>query len=62
MADHGQCQVRGKQFCYDDGLRIPLIIRWAKHLTAPKQFKIGGVSDQFGKNLCPIPQAARPDF
>ncbi|MBI3849129.1 MAG: sulfatase [Verrucomicrobia bacterium] len=46
MADHGQCHVRGKQFCYDDGLRIPLIIRWAKHFPAPKQFTVGGVSDQ----------------
>ena len=46
MADHGQCHVRGKQFCYDDGLRIPLIIRWAKNFAQPKQFKPGGVSDQ----------------
>ena len=28
MADHGQAHVRGKQFVYDDGLHIPLIIRW----------------------------------
>src|SRR6185295_4104004 len=46
MADHGQCHVRGKQFCYDDGLRIPLIIRWAKDFPAPKQLKTGGASDQ----------------
>jgi arylsulfatase A-like enzyme len=38
--------VRGKQFCYDDGLRIPLIIRWAKNFAQPKQFKVSGVSDQ----------------
>jgi N-sulfoglucosamine sulfohydrolase len=26
-ADHDQCHVRGKQFCYEEGLHIPLIIR-----------------------------------
>lgn len=26
--DHGISHVRGKQFCYDEGLRTPLIIRW----------------------------------
>ena len=47
MADHGQAHVRGKQFCYDDGLRIPLIIRWAHNFPQPKGWKAGGVSDQF---------------
>jgi arylsulfatase A-like enzyme len=46
MADHGQAHVRGKQFCYDDGLRIPLIIRWAKNFPTPRRFKSGGVSEQ----------------
>jgi len=26
--DHGMYHVRGKQFLYDEGIRIPLIIRW----------------------------------
>ncbi|HEY1171596.1 MAG TPA: sulfatase [Verrucomicrobiae bacterium] len=46
MGDHGQAHVRGKQFCYDDGLRIPLIIRWPKGLPAPKNYQAGKVSDQ----------------
>jgi arylsulfatase A-like enzyme len=46
MADHGESHVRGKQLCYDDGLRIPLIIRWAKNFPAPKGFKAGTVDDQ----------------
>jgi arylsulfatase A-like enzyme/glycerophosphoryl diester phosphodiesterase len=46
MADHGESHVRGKQFCYDDGLRIPLIIRWAKNFPAPRQFKPGTVDSQ----------------
>ncbi|MEQ2006937.1 MAG: sulfatase-like hydrolase/transferase, partial [Limisphaerales bacterium] len=46
MGDHGQAHVRGKQFVYDDGLSIPLIIRWPKNFPAPKNFKPGTVSDQ----------------
>jgi arylsulfatase A-like enzyme len=46
MGDHGQCHVRGKQFVYDDGLSIPLLIRWPKGLPAPRNFKPGTASDQ----------------
>ena len=46
MGDHGQAHVRGKQFVYDDGLIIPLLIRWPKGIPAPKNFKPGTVSDQ----------------
>lgn len=46
MGDHGQAHVRGKQFVYEDGLSIPLIIRWPKNFPAPKNFKPGSVSDQ----------------
>lgn len=44
--DHGQAHVRGKQFVYDDGLRVPLIIRWAKSQLAPAGFAPGTVSDR----------------
>ena len=30
FGDHGQAMVRGKQFCYEEGLHIPLLIRWPK--------------------------------
>ncbi len=46
MSDHGEAHVRAKQFCYDDGLRVPLIIRWPKSIPAPAGFKAGSVSDQ----------------
>ncbi len=46
MGDHGQAHVRGKQFVYDDGLRIPFIIRWAKNFPAPQGFSAGTVSDR----------------
>jgi arylsulfatase A-like enzyme len=51
IGDHGQAHVRGKQFVYDDGLRIPLIIRWPSALPAPKNFAPGSVSDQL---LCSL--------
>lgn len=28
IADHGVCQIRGKQFLYDEGTHIPMIVRW----------------------------------
>jgi len=46
MGDHGQAHVRGKQFVYDEGLSIPLLIRWPKNFPTPKNFKPGTVSDQ----------------
>ena len=32
IGDHGRCHVRGKQWLYDGGIHIPLIIRWPKKL------------------------------
>ena len=28
IGDHGRCHIRGKQFLYDEGTRIPMIMRW----------------------------------
>ncbi len=28
FGDNGRCNIRGKQWCYDQGLRVPLIISW----------------------------------
>jgi N-sulfoglucosamine sulfohydrolase len=39
IGDHGRCMPRGKQFLYDGGLHIPMIIRW------PGQVKAGQVCD-----------------
>lgn len=46
MGDHGQSHVRGKQWCYESGLHIPLLIRWPKGLPAPARFKPGSVDDR----------------
>lgn len=46
FGDNGQAHVRGKQFVYDSGLRIPLIVRWPKAWPAPKHYKPGSVDDR----------------
>lgn len=49
MSDHGPGHPRHKQFCYDGGLHIPLLIRWPARLAA------GIVSDELvsGIDLAP---------
>ena len=32
IGDHGRCHIRGKQFLYDEGLHIPLLMRWPGHV------------------------------
>jgi len=39
IGDHGRCHVRGKQWLYDGGIHIPLLIRW------PGKLKAGQVCD-----------------
>lgn len=34
IGDHGRCHIRGKQFLYDSGIRIPMIIRWPGTIRA----------------------------
>ncbi len=55
FGDNGQAHVRGKQFCYDSGLRVPLIIRWARRLPAPARFTPGTVDHRLlqGIDLAP---------
>jgi N-sulfoglucosamine sulfohydrolase len=46
FGDHGQSHVRAKQFCYDSGLRVPLIIRWPSKFPSPKHISPGLVDDR----------------
>ena len=46
FGDNGAAHFRSKQFCYDSGLHVPLIIRWPNGLPAPKHFKAGTVDDR----------------
>lgn len=46
MGDHGQSHVRGKQFCYEEGLHIPLIVRWPSGVAAPRGVSPGLVENR----------------
>ncbi|MCF7731628.1 MAG: hypothetical protein K9N23_08065 [Akkermansiaceae bacterium] len=39
LGDNGQAHARGKQFCYEEGLHVPMIIRWPRNFPVPKQIK-----------------------
>jgi len=51
---------------YDDGLRVPFIVRWAKNFPEPKGFKSGTVSDRImvaidlAPTLLDVAGAAKP--
>jgi N-sulfoglucosamine sulfohydrolase len=55
FGDNGQSHVRGKQFCYEEGLLVPLLIRWPKNVPAPARFRPGTVDDRLlhGIDLAP---------
>jgi N-sulfoglucosamine sulfohydrolase len=67
FGDHGESHVRGKQFCYEEGLHIPLIIHWPKSFPAPKQYKSGLVDDRiieaidFAPTMLAIAGAKKPE-
>lgn len=35
FADNGRLEARGIHWCYDSGLRVPMVIRWPKNYPAP---------------------------
>ena len=45
FGDNGRLEPRGIHWCYDCGLRVPLIIRWPKNFPAPPQCKADAVCD-----------------
>lgn len=44
FADNGRLDVRGIHFCYDSGLRVPLIVRWPRNFPAPERLGARGAS------------------
>lgn len=46
LGDHGRAMVRGKQWPYESGLHVPLIVRWPEQIDAPADFARGQVSDE----------------
>ena len=43
FGDNGRLELRGLDWCYDSGDRVPLIVRWPKRFPAPPQYRPGGV-------------------
>ena len=66
FGDNGMAQVRGKQFCYDSGLHVPLLIRWPKDVPAPEGFQAGSVDARLlcaidlGPTMLALAGAAKP--
>ena len=46
FGDNGRCHIRDKQFCYEAGLQVPLLIRWPKNFPPPAGFKPGAVDNR----------------
>ena len=46
FGDNGRLEPRGIHWCYDSGLRVPMIIAWPKNHPPPPQYRAGGVSDR----------------
>lgn len=46
FADNGRLDVRGIHFCYDSGLRVPMIVRWPKNFPPPGDCPAGTVNEQ----------------
>ncbi len=55
FGDNGQSHARGKQFCYEEGLHVPLLISWPKRFPPPAHFKPGTSDDRLleGIDLAP---------
>ena len=41
FGDNGRLDARGIHWCWDTGLRVPLLIRWADNFTPPPHYRAG---------------------
>lgn len=46
FGDNGRLDARGIHWCWDTGLRVPMIIYWPDHIDAPPQYTPGSVNDE----------------
>jgi len=46
FADNGRLDARGIHWCWDSGLRVPMIVHWPKDIPAPTRYTPGTVSEQ----------------
>ncbi|MBM3460068.1 MAG: sulfatase [Armatimonadetes bacterium] len=44
--DNGQAHVRAKQFCYEEGLHVPFLLRWPAGLPPPRHYRAGRVEER----------------
>lgn len=59
FGDNGRCNIRGKQWCYDQGLHVPLIISWPRRLEPGVDHRLVSLIDVTATCL-PIGGAPRP--
>jgi len=59
FGDNGQSHVRGKQFCYDSGLNVPLIVSWPSKFAAPAGYSAGAVTDRLVASIDLAPTMLR---
>ena len=45
FGDNGRLEARGIHWCFDTGLRVPMILHWPKNFPAPADFEQGAVND-----------------
>jgi len=46
FGDNGRLEARGIHWCWDSGLRVPMLLRWPKNYPSPPQNRPGTASDQ----------------
>ncbi len=46
FADNGRLEPRGIHWCYDCGLRVPMIVKWPKGVPPPAQYRPGAVDSR----------------
>ncbi len=46
FGDNGRLEPRGIHWCYDSGLRVPMILKWPKNFPAPPQYRPGLVDER----------------
>lgn len=45
FADNGRLEARGIHWCYDSGLRVPMIVHWPRNFPHPEGFSPGSVNE-----------------
>ncbi|HEY0072528.1 MAG TPA: sulfatase [Abditibacteriaceae bacterium] len=66
FGDNGAAHVRAKQFCYEEGLNVPMLIRWPKNFPAPAQIEPGKTDERlieaidFAPTMLDIAGVAKP--